>query len=93
MKKKGMKHAVIGVGTIGYNRIQPAKNGHVGMVVLPREKWYKNTKTNKIFYKRDGYIYLPIVQISSTNIEIIRKKLHNAINDCLNAFISVNGDK
>jgi hypothetical protein len=80
------KHVVFAIGVIGTNRAN-IKNVTVS---IPKQKWYKNLDTNKVSWKKDGVIYLPVRQITSKNIDVIRKIIHEQVDECINKYVDIN---
>lgn len=88
--KKRALHAIIGVGILGTNRANENQKGMVSMAHIVRETWIENTITNKISWKKNGFILLPIVQIKSKEIERVRKKLHEYIDQMVDQYSKQN---
>lgn len=79
-----IQHAVIGVGFLGKSRAAKRNENPVAMATVPKQRLIKYVKSNKISYKDDGFLMIPVNQIESKNVNQLRIKLHKIIDDLCN---------
>lgn len=62
---------------------------HVGFHFLDTLKRAYRIPSNKVFYYPQGLIQLPIIQYSSNDIEILKKKMHEHVDKLFDSTIPI----
>ena len=93
------KYVVFGCGVMGHGQriitdtefvSSKGKKIKAASVVLTREKMYQNILTGKTYFKINGKIQLPIILLKHKDIEIVRKQVHNQIDEFFDSYKNVN---